>query len=38
MVDDESSLQEALDSKRGNTTRVEGMYPNGMKISFEFFD
>ncbi len=38
MVDDESSLKRALDSKRGNTTRVEGMYPNGMKISFEFFD
>lgn len=38
MVDDESSLKRALNSKRGNTTRVEGMYPNGMKISFEFFD
>ncbi|MDN5349681.1 MAG: hypothetical protein PWQ54_1077 [Bacteroidales bacterium] len=38
MVDDEASLQKALDSKRGNTIRIEGMYPNGMKISFEFFD
>lgn len=37
-VDDKASLQDALNSKRDNTTRVEGMYPNGMKISFEFFD
>jgi len=37
-VDDEASLEAALEKKRGNTTRVEGMYPNGMKISFEFFD
>ncbi|MBZ0241627.1 MAG: PDZ domain-containing protein, partial [Bacteroidales bacterium] len=37
-VSDKASLEDALNSKRNNTTRVEGMYPNGMKISFEFFD
>ncbi|MBU1368005.1 MAG: trypsin-like peptidase domain-containing protein [Bacteroidetes bacterium] len=37
-VDDKASLESALNNKRQNTTRVEGMYPNGMKISFEFFD
>jgi Do/DeqQ family serine protease len=37
-VDDKASLEDALNNKRNNTTRVEGMYPNGMKISFEFFD
>lgn len=37
-VNDKTSLEAALNNKRSNTTRVEGMYPNGMKISFEFFD
>ncbi len=38
LVDDDASLKQALKSKRGNTMHIEGMYPNGMKISFEFFD
>ncbi|HPE43798.1 MAG TPA: PDZ domain-containing protein, partial [Bacteroidales bacterium] len=38
LVDDDASLKQALKNKRGNTTHIEGMYPNGMKISFEFFD
>lgn len=35
-VDSKEDLDKALRATRNNTTRVQGMYPNGMRISFEF--
>lgn len=37
-VDSKNSFELALNQKQGNRTRIEGMYPQGMKISFEFYD
>jgi len=37
-INDKAELEDALENKRGNTIQVQGMYPNGMKISFEFFE
>jgi len=37
-VDNEQDMSRALSSNSGKTIRVQGMYPNGMKISFEFFN
>ncbi|KAF0130340.1 MAG: periplasmic serine protease Do/DeqQ family [Bacteroidetes bacterium] len=35
-VDSKSELEKALNGNGNRTVRVQGMYPNGMKISFEF--
>ncbi|HMM10910.1 MAG TPA: Do family serine endopeptidase [Bacteroidales bacterium] len=35
-VDSREELESALNNTRSNTVRVQGMYPNGMRISFEF--
>jgi serine protease Do len=35
-VDNKSDLENALKPSRTGTIKVQGMYPNGMKISFEF--
>lgn len=37
-IDSRSDLETALRNSRGKSVRVQGMYPNGMRISFEFFD
>ncbi|MDR0969386.1 MAG: trypsin-like peptidase domain-containing protein [Lentimicrobiaceae bacterium] len=37
-VDSKNSFESALNQKQQNRTRIEGMYPQGMKISFEFYD
>jgi Do/DeqQ family serine protease len=37
-VDNQNDLTSALANNANNTIRVQGMYPNGMKISFEFFN
>ncbi len=37
-VDSKNELDAALANSRNKSTRVQGMYPNGMRISFEFFD
>lgn len=35
-VDSREELESALGNSRSRTVRVQGMYPNGMRISFEF--
>lgn len=35
-VDSRDELEAALSNNRSRTIRVQGMYPNGMRISFEF--
>lgn len=35
-VDNKSDLERALNGNGNRSVRVQGMYPNGMKISFEF--
>jgi serine protease Do len=35
-VDSKTDLENALKAGRSKTVKVQGMYPNGMKISFEF--
>ncbi|MDO8899677.1 MAG: hypothetical protein Q7V19_18650, partial [Bacteroidales bacterium] len=35
-VDNKTDLENVLKSGRSKTVKVQGMYPNGMKISFEF--
>ncbi len=35
-VDNKADLEKALDGNGSRSVRVQGMYPNGMKISFEF--
>lgn len=35
-TDSREDLESALNSGRSRTVRVQGMYPNGMRISFEF--
>ncbi|PKP49678.1 MAG: deoxyribonuclease HsdR [Bacteroidetes bacterium HGW-Bacteroidetes-1] len=35
-VDNKGDLEKAMNANRSNSVRVQGMYPNGMKISFEF--
>lgn len=35
-VDNKNDIDRALNNSRSRTIRVQGMYPNGMKISFEF--
>jgi S1-C subfamily serine protease len=37
-VNSKSDLESALSSNRSRRTRMEGVYPNGMKVSFEYFD
>lgn len=37
-VDTKADLEAALDNSRNKSVRVQGMYPNGMRISFEFFE
>ncbi len=37
-IDSKTELDAALANTRNKSTRVQGMYPNGMRISFEFFD
>ncbi len=37
-VDSRSELENALRSSADRSVRVQGMYPNGMRISFEFFE
>lgn len=37
-VDNKSEIERALNSSRSRAIRVQGMYPNGMKISFEFLN
>lgn len=36
MVEDKSSLEQAMSGAANRAVRVQGIYPNGMKISFEF--
>ncbi len=36
-VNSKSDLENALGSKRSQKTRIEGVYPNGMKINFEYY-
>jgi len=35
-IDSREDLESALGSQKGQSTRIQGVYPNGMKISFEF--
>lgn len=35
-VDSKKELEAALAGRKGKATRIQGLYPNGMKISFEF--
>ena len=35
-VNNKSDLASALSVKNSRAVRIQGMYPNGMKISFEF--
>ena len=35
-VDSESKLQSALDNTRRNIIRLKGVYPNGVRVSYEF--
>jgi serine protease Do len=37
-IDSKTELEAALSNSRSKSTRVQGMYPNGMRISFEFFE
>lgn len=37
-VNNKNELETALTQKRGSTIQIQGVYPNGMKISFEFFE
>ncbi len=37
-ISSKGDLEDALANKRGKTIQVQGVYPNGMKISFEFFE
>lgn len=37
-VNDKSELESALKSARSRRTYMEGVYPNGMKVNFEYFD
>lgn len=37
-VSTKQDFESALQHKNNNKTRVEGLYPHGMKISFEFFN
>jgi Do/DeqQ family serine protease len=37
-VDNQADIDNALSNSSNKTIRVQGMYPNGMKISFEFFN
>ncbi len=37
-IDSKAELEAALSNSRSKSTRVQGMYPNGMRISFEFFE
>jgi serine protease Do len=37
-VDNRAELESALGRSSGKSIRVQGMYPNGMRISFEFFE
>lgn len=37
-IDNQEDMNAALESKSNKTIRVQGMYSNGMKISFEFFN
>jgi Trypsin-like serine proteases, typically periplasmic, contain C-terminal PDZ domain len=36
-VNSKSDLEKALNDNKTRKTRIEGVYPNGMKISFEFY-
>lgn len=37
-VDDQDDVRKALHNSRSRMVRIQGMYPNGMKISFEFLN
>lgn len=37
-INSKGELEGALTNKRGKTIQIQGVYPNGMKISFEFFE
>ena len=37
-VNSKSDLESALRNSRSHRTRMEGVYPNGMKVNFEYFD
>ena len=37
-VNNKSELESALKNSRSRRTRMEGVYPNGMKVNFEYFD
>lgn len=37
-ISTKQDFKSALSQKNNNKTRIEGLYPHGMKISFEFFD
>lgn len=37
-VNSQQDLENALNSNRSRRTRMEGVYPNGMKVSFEYFN
>lgn len=37
-VNDKSELESALKSVRSRRTYMEGVYPNGMKVNFEYYD
>jgi Do/DeqQ family serine protease len=37
-VNSRDDLENALKNNRSRRTRMEGVYPNGMKVSFEYFD
>ena len=37
-VNDKSDLENALKSARSRRTYMEGVYPNGMKVNFEYYD
>lgn len=37
-VNSKSELESALGNQNGQTTRIQGVYSNGMKISFEFIN
>ena len=37
-VNSREDLEKALKNNRSRRTRMEGVYPNGMKVNFEYFD
>ena len=37
-VNNKTELETAIKNNRSRRTRMEGVYPNGMKVNFEYFD